>query len=149
MGLDNCVAHAEVKLKDGKAYLMEIGARLGGDFISTELVHLSTGIDMAAAAIQIALGQQPDLKPHHPPRGAAIRYFVPNKGYLRHLDISNCKKFEDGIYQMDVYCKVGDYIHDILSSSDRSGHVITVGESVEEAIEIANKVIQSINYISE
>ena len=35
---------------------MEIGARLGGDFISTELTHLSTGVDMVAAAINCARG---------------------------------------------------------------------------------------------
>ena len=51
LGVNNCACHAEVKVQDGKVYIMEIGARLGGDFISTELTHLSTGVDMVAAAI--------------------------------------------------------------------------------------------------
>ena len=32
-----------------------IGARMGGDFISTELTHLSSGIDMVAATIDVVL----------------------------------------------------------------------------------------------
>ena len=51
LGVMNCACHAEVKVQNGEAYIMEIGARLGGDFISTELTHLSTGVDMVAAAI--------------------------------------------------------------------------------------------------
>lgn len=43
LGVMNCACHAEVKVQNGEAYIMEIGARLGGDFISTELTHLSTG----------------------------------------------------------------------------------------------------------
>ena len=38
LGVDKCACHAEVKVQDGKAYLMEIGARLGGDFISTDII---------------------------------------------------------------------------------------------------------------
>lgn len=37
LGVMNCACHAEVKVQNGEAYIMEIGARLGGDFISTEL----------------------------------------------------------------------------------------------------------------
>ena len=63
LGVNNCACHAEAKLQDGKAYLMEIGARMGGDFISTVLTRLSTGVDMIAAAVNCALGIEPVLEP--------------------------------------------------------------------------------------
>jgi biotin carboxylase len=103
LGLDWCVAHAEIKLQKGSPYIMEIGGRLGGDFISTELVHLSTGIDMVAAAIDISLGNVPDLTPKHDPQGAAIRYFTPSPGVLTKLVMADDKNENSQIYQLEIY----------------------------------------------
>ncbi len=77
LGLNDCAAHAEIKVQEGHPYIMEIGARLGGDFISTELTHLSSGIDMVAAAINVALGEDPNFSPGQKYGGVAIRYFTP------------------------------------------------------------------------
>ena len=41
--------------------MIELGARMGGDCITTHLVPLSTGIDMVKATIQIALGECPSI----------------------------------------------------------------------------------------
>ena len=42
--------------------IVEIGARLGGDNITTHLVPLSTGVDMVECCIRIALGEKPNLE---------------------------------------------------------------------------------------
>lgn len=42
---------------------MEIRARLGSDFISTEMTHRSASIDMVATDIKVALGMKPNLGP--------------------------------------------------------------------------------------
>lgn len=48
-------SHTEIKLNsDGKLYIIEIGARMGGDNITSDLVRLSTGFDMVRGAIEIA-----------------------------------------------------------------------------------------------
>src|SRR3712207_6287163 len=63
--VNNCACHAEVKFEfekglnglsslNGSAYIMEIGARMGGDFISTVLTRLSTGVNMIDAAVNCA-----------------------------------------------------------------------------------------------
>ncbi|MGB2823726.1 MAG: ATP-grasp domain-containing protein, partial [Phycisphaerae bacterium] len=54
LGIDWAAAHAEIKLSPRGPVIIEIGARLGGDFITTELVPRSTGIDMVAGAISLA-----------------------------------------------------------------------------------------------
>jgi biotin carboxylase len=147
--LNWCVAHAEIKLQNGKPYLIEIGARLGGDFISTELVHLSTGIDMVAAAINLALGEIPDLTPKHDPQGAAIRYFTPTVGKLTKLDITNVTKENPQAYQFEIYKKIGDMIPEVKSSLDRSGHIITVGKDAQDAIINAEMILNRIEYVTE
>src|SRR5208337_3757694 len=73
-GFDCCAFHAELKITRGGPKIVEIGARLGGDRISTHLTPLSTGVNLVRAAIQIAVGEDPDLVPSRT-RGAAVRYF--------------------------------------------------------------------------
>ena len=56
-------SHTELKIaKDGTIALIEIGGRMGGDFIGSNLVQLSTGIDFVKAVIDISLGEEPDLE---------------------------------------------------------------------------------------
>lgn len=145
LGVNNCACHAEAKLMDGKAYLMEIGARLGGDFISTELTHLSTGIDMVAAAIDVALGSEPDLSIKEEPKGVCIRYFCPKPGKL--VNISNTEILNDAhVYLWEIYHKAGDEIPEVTSSLSRSGHVIVTEDSPQKAIALAEKIINEVKF---
>ena len=145
--VNNCACHAEIKVQDGQAYIMEIGARLGGDFISTELTHLSTGIDMVAAAIKVALGEKPNLEPIAKPQGVAIRYFTPKPGKL--VSINNVEVLNNAhIYDAEIYHQVGDTIPEVKSSLDRSGHVIVTDETVQDAIERAEQIIKDIKFVT-
>lgn len=145
LGVNNCACHAEAKLMEDKAYLMEIGARLGGDFISTELTHLSTGIDMVAAAINVALGVEPDLNPKEEPKGICIRYFCPKPGKL--VSISNTEILADPrVYLWEIYHKEGDEIPEVTSSLCRSGHVIVTEKTPQKAIELADEIVNKVEF---
>lgn len=141
--VNNCACHAEVKIQDGKAYIMEIGARLGGDFISTTLTQLSTGVDMVAAAINCALGDNPNLKPSGEKHGVCIRYFCPKPGRL--VSISNTEVLNDpNVYDWKFYHKIGDVIPPVTSSLCRSGHVIVTAENAKRAIDYAELIIKEV-----
>lgn len=145
LGVNNCACHAEAKLMNGKAYLMEVGARLGGDFISTELTHLSTGIDMVAAAIDVALGVEPDLSAKEEPKGVCIRYFCPKPGKL--VSILNTEVLNNPhVYLWEIYPKEGDVIPAVTSSLCRSGHVIVTEKTPQKAIELAERLIESVKF---
>lgn len=50
-------SHSELKITDdGKIYVIEIGGRMGGDFIGSDLVMLSTGYDYLKGVIMCSLG---------------------------------------------------------------------------------------------
>lgn len=148
LGVNNCACHAEVKVQDGKAYIMEVGARLGGDFISTELTHLSTGIDMVAAAINCALGIEPNLEPTEGKHGVCIRYFCPKPGKL--ISISNTEALNDPrIYMWEIYHKVGAVIPEVTSSLCRSGHVIVTEKDALSAIAYAEYLLNEVKLITE
>lgn len=145
LGVNNCACHAEAKLMNGKAYLMEIGARLGGDFISTELTHLSTGIDMVAAAIDVALGIEPNLSVKEEPKGACIRYFCPKPGRL--ISVSNIEVLDNPhVYKKEIYVHEGDIIPEVTSSLSRSGHVIVIEKTPQKAIELAERLIREVKF---
>lgn len=145
LGVNNCACHAEAKLMNGKAYLMEVGARLGGDFISTELTHLSTGVDMVAAAIDVALGVEPDLSAKEEPKGVCIRYFCPKPGKL--VSISNTEVLNNPhVYLWEIYPKEGDVIPAVTGSLCRSGHVIVTEKTPQKAIELAERLIESVKF---
>ena len=148
LGVDKCACHAEVKVQDGKAYLMEIGARMGGDFISTVLTRLSTGIDMVAAAIDCALNIKPDLTPKAAPQGVCIRYFCPKPGKL--VSISNTEVLDDPrVHEWEIYHQVGDEIPEVTSSLCRSGHVIVTEETPQKAIAYAESLLNEVKMETE
>lgn len=148
LGVNCCACHAEVKVQNGIAYLMEIGARLGGDFISTELTRLSTGIDMVAAAIDCALNIEPCLVPKAEKYGVCIRYFTPKPGKLK--SITNMEVLDStNVYKKAIYFEVGDQIPEVHSSLDRSGHVIVTEKTPQEAIELAETLIMKVNFETE
>ncbi len=57
LGVSDGAAHSELFVtSQGELYVNEIGARMGGDFIGSHLVVLSTGFDFLEAVIRVALG---------------------------------------------------------------------------------------------
>lgn len=58
LGVTNGASHSEYKITDdGRIAIMEVGARMGGDFIGSDLVQLSTGYDFLKGVIEVALGE--------------------------------------------------------------------------------------------
>ena len=60
LGLRNGAAHVEIKIDNGNIKIMEIGGRMGGDFIGSDLVPMSTGYDYVKAVVDAAIGNRPD-----------------------------------------------------------------------------------------
>ena len=61
LGVTIGATHTEMMIdKEGQLFITEIGARMGGDFIGSDLVKLSTGYDFVQGVIQCALGEFDD-----------------------------------------------------------------------------------------
>ncbi|MEU5208792.1 ATP-grasp domain-containing protein [Streptomyces sp. NPDC020742] len=59
--VDGVVAHTEIKLTAAGPRVVEVNPRPAGNRI-TELIRHVTGIDLAAACVEVALGRQPELR---------------------------------------------------------------------------------------
>ena len=143
IGIENGPSHTEIKVTKDGPKIVELGARLGGDCITTHLVPLSTGVNMVECSIRIALGEKPDLEPKWS-KGSAIRYLRTGTGMVKGiLGIEDAKKLS-GIIQLTIVHGVGEYVGEIRSSVDRAGFIIAQADSARAAIEISEKGISII-----
>lgn len=143
IGMENGPTHTEIKITPSGAKLVEIAARLGGDFITSRLVPLSTGVDMIECSFSILLGEN---VPYHNKlnQGAAIRFIQGNNGTITAFDGIEEAKNMPGVQEVELYMSVGDHIRKPENSSDRVGHVIALGNNADEAADNAEKALSRI-----
>ncbi len=143
IGMKNGPNHTEIKVTPDGAKLVEIAARLGGDFITSKLVPLSTGVDMIECSFASLFGLKPDCNSTLS-RGAAIRYIQADEGVIKGISGLEKAKNIPGIHEIEIYKKTGDYVNIMKNSSDRIGHVIAVGKDANEAEDIAENAMRMI-----
>lgn len=143
LGIENGPSHTEIIITSEGPKIVELGARLGGDNITTHLVPLSTGVDMVRCCIDIALGNKPDFSRKFA-MGSAIRYFKTSVGRIVGIKgVSETQKLS-GVKQISFVKDIGDIIDDINSSSDRMGFIITQSEDANEAVRVCEEAISTI-----
>lgn len=112
-------SHSELKItEDREIYIIEIGARMGGDFIGSTLVSLSTGYDFLKGVIQVALGEFEN--PAITEKKCSGVYFL----------CKETERLKDTILNKDRYPEIIDAeifdneLREITNSADRSGYLI-------------------------
>ena len=143
IGIENGPSHTEIIVTDEGPKVVELGARLGGDNITTHLVPLSTGIDMVKCCINIALGEKPDLKSTIN-KGAAIKYFDTLSGRINNITGVHEAELIPGVTQISFMKSIGDTVGEITSSTDRVGFVIAQAKDIEAAIQACDKAMKRI-----
>jgi len=112
-------SHSELKItEDDDIRVIEIGARMGGDFIGSNLVQLSTGYDFLKGVVEVALGDfhEPVISEHN----HSGVYFLCEET-KRFLPI--IKNWKD--YPEIVEAEITDIeLRHIECSGDRSGYFI-------------------------
>lgn len=137
-------AHVEMILTEDGPKMVELGARMGGDCITTHLVPLSTGIDMVGSTIKLACGEEVDIEPKFN-KGSAIRYFDVHNGMIKSIEgVEEAKKIP-GLQEISIVHQVGETIGEIGSSTDRVGFVIAQAETAEEAVRICEVVLSTVH----
>ena len=144
VGISCGPSHVEIKLTPTGPKMVELGARMGGDCITSHLLPLSTGIDMIKATIDVALGLTPDITPTLC-KGSAIRFFDAPCGIVSAIECVEEAKTVDGVQEIAITKNIGDEVKEIRSSLDRCGFVISQCDNATDAIgccEKAKKIIR-------
>jgi len=143
LSLDNCACHTEIKINKDMPYVIEIGARLGGDFITSHLVPFSTGVNMEQILTLIACGEQPFIDKKSL-GGSAIRYLSLPPGKVESISDLNFLKANNFVKRYKLSIKAGDIVEPVTDSISRHGYVITIGPSAREAAFTAENMINQI-----
>ncbi len=70
-------SHAEIMIDEsGEISVVEVGARMGGGCIGSDLVHLSTGNDYVKMVIDVACGIEPQLTGFDEKKNASVRFIM-------------------------------------------------------------------------
>ena len=124
LGLTEGASHSEYKItKEGRIVVMEIGGRMGGDFIGSDLVRLSTGYDFVKGVIDVALGKfeepQKTINKH------SGVYFLCEE--TKHI----LPVFKDWTKYPEIIesCITDEELRKVTCSADRSGYIMYQSES--------------------
>jgi len=144
LGINNCASHAELKLTANGPKMIEIGARLGGDYITSHLVPLSTDVNIEKLTVQIAMNDFTSV-PAKSNHASIIRYLnlKPNKLVKK---IAGWQKiFENkNLIHADINIKENEYTKSITDSAKRAGFVIVKGTNRTDAIGRADELIKKL-----
>lgn len=119
--VENSAGHSEFKVdENGNIRIIEIGARMGGDCIGSDLVYLSTGNDFMKMVIDVACGNKPEVLVKSENRNAEIHFL------FNESDIDKFRKFEKN--NKDKIYRVSDFelenLGNVTDSSTRIGYYI-------------------------
>lgn len=134
LNVTNGASHTEFMMRpDGSIGIIEIGARMGGDCIGSDLVQLSTGYDFVKMTLQAALGQQPDMHIGEHYKNALIR-FVFGKNDAERLDWIKAEHPEYIVRMSEISLATED---NVVDSSTRCGFYILAGDDAQTLKELA------------
>lgn len=120
--------HSEIRIDhNGNIKIIEIGSRMGGDCIGSDLVQLSTGYDFVKMVVETALGIEPDIKKTQE-CVSAIRFLMKEKDweYLQVLQSSHPENVKKVVLEFAVGTA------EIIDSGSRPGFYILQTQTMEE-----------------
>ncbi|MFD8163259.1 ATP-grasp domain-containing protein [Streptomyces malaysiensis] len=138
LGLDGVVAHTEIKLTTAGPRVVEVNPRPAGNRI-TELVRHVTGVDLAAAFVDVALGKRPDLRRRDTGlRSAAIGFLVPDTtGTLVSIEGGDAVWEEPDVLEVRL-AEPGEHVKAAGSNNEYLGHIMaadTEGPGARDRVE--------------
>lgn len=143
VGINQGPTHVEMMVTSRGPVMIELGARMGGDNITTALVPLSTGIDMVKATIEVAMGNKPDIEPiFH--LGSAIRYIDAPEGVIASIDGVDAAEQMPSVKKVIMTKAVGEPSTPIHCSNDRIGSVIAQAATADDAVRACEEAMRTI-----
>lgn len=146
MNFENCPSHTELKVNDRGVFVIETSPRLGGDYITSMLTPLSTGINLEDQLLHIALGEKVDTVTGRVDKASAVCFFSLPEGEVTAINprINEIASWPN-IHSFELKLHVGDKVNQITSSLNRYGQFIVTGNSRAEIDELVERYEKEIN----
>lgn len=144
LNFENCPSHTELKINNRGVFVIETSPRLGGDYITSTLTPLSTGVNLEDELLKISLGEAINPVPKAV-QYSGVRFFSFEEGsVIKHAPNEDFVKDWPHVVDFSFNLVEGQEVNRITSSLNRYGHLtLTAGnrDAIEEAFEKYEKVI--------
>lgn len=144
LNFENCPSHTELKINERGIFVIETSPRLGGDYITSTLTPLSTGVNLEDELLRISLGETINPLPKAV-QYSGVRFFAFQEGSIvKHAPNVDFVNGWPHVVDFSFTLKEGDKVNRITSSLNRYGQLILQAgnrDAIEEAFEKYEKVI--------
>ncbi|UKK54764.1 ATP-grasp domain-containing protein [Prevotella sp. E2-28] len=144
LNFENCPSHTELKVNDRGVFVIETSPRLGGDYITSTLTPLSTGVNLEDELLKISLGEAINPSPKAV-QYSGVRFFSFKEGsVIKHVPNEEFVKGWPHVVDFSFNLQKGEKVHQITSSLNRYGHITLIAgnrESIDDAFEKYEKAI--------
>jgi biotin carboxylase len=151
LGIDIGASKGDIRVTADGARIGEMTARMSGGFHCQRTDPLATGMNTIKGAIDLAIGNPLDLADITPRwhRASAERAIIPKPG--RVVDVRGVDEAldQEGITDVIINVKIGDIVRRPVSNMGKAGHIISVGETREEAIARVNRALETVRIVTE
>ncbi|EIY66679.1 hypothetical protein HMPREF1071_01440 [Bacteroides salyersiae CL02T12C01] len=133
--------------KDGKAYIMEVSPRGGGNRLA-EMLHYATGIDLIKNAVRAAVGEDiVDItQPQYNGYWGEIILHGNQVGIFDKIEIDDDFK-HNHVVELDLWVQKGDPINSFNGANDTIGTLVTKFNSAKELSEKMEQINQWIKIV--
>jgi biotin carboxylase len=144
LGIQNGAAKGDIKLTQKGPMIGEIAARLSGGYMSGWTYPYSSGVEPARAAIQVAIGTQPDTLTPAKNWTSAERAFISIPGKVKSM--SGIDEAKNMPHIKDIFLRIekGSSVQFPVNNVSKCGNIISAAPTREEAVYAAEKAAQSI-----
>ena len=129
---------------EGKIYIVDVGARMGGNMIGPCIIPYGTGIDYMAIMLRNAVGDDVCLSAA-PRKAVATRLIAfSHNGRVQKLPDFTALEKEYGV-EIYHHLEVGQEIHEYHTNLDGCGYIIAQADHINTAISHAERALKHID----
>ena len=151
LNIDFGTVKADIVLSNDEPMIIELAARLSGNYLATHHIPMAYGTDLVSAVIKLSLGIGFDsslVSPKHK-KFLAVRYFFPKHGLIKNIQGIEKVKSKHFVKILEIFHDIGSVQPKIAGHVDRAGTIICQGENYSNAISNAEKSVNEIKFIVE
>ncbi|MFH1995818.1 MAG: ATP-grasp domain-containing protein [Candidatus Omnitrophota bacterium] len=148
LGISWGTVKADIVLSKRGPQILELAARLSGNYLATHHIPMAYGVDIVSAAIRLSLGEKiyvSDLK-KKPKKYLGVRYFFPPIGKIVKISGVGRVKKKKYVRTFLLYKKPGDYQDKITHHVKRAGTIMCEGVTYRSAKKRVEHAVKQIKF---
>lgn len=134
--------------RDGRLYLIEMGARMGGNGLA-EVIETCYGVDVMGAAIAIAAGEEVIIEPK-PPRPTLVHVLTSGRGgHLVRVEGVDVVRAMPEVVELMLFADDGSFVRPYEQAGYKLGYVVLTAETTAQLLEAENTVRGTLKFLLE